>query len=201
MKYFLSIVLFACLASAKAQSIAFRVKDQSGRDLKTVPVSIQYGDSNRLKSTDGNGILTVKDLKPQQSITLYASECTYRYTVPASIPSDTVVVQLRCVDVILDEPAEFPGGPAALRTYLSENMRYPQRAMETGTEGKVYVRFIVGLEGQISDVVVQRSVPDCPECDAEAIRLVEAMPHWKPGKNQGKPVKSYYNLPITFKLQ
>lgn len=201
MKYILSIGFLFCLVYTQAQSITFRVKDQSGRDMKKSGVSIRYGDLSQLKTTDENGNLTIKDLKPQQTIAFYASECTSNYTVPAPLPQDTVMIQLRCLEVITDQVAEFPGGALALRKYLADNMRYPQRAMENGIEGKVYVRFIVSTEGQISDVTVQRSIPDCPECDAEAIRLTESMPNWMPAKTAGKPVKSYFNLPVVFKLQ
>lgn len=100
----------------------------------------------------------------------------------------------------VDEPAEFPGGMAALRKFLGENLNYPQTAVELEIEGKCYLQFVVSSQGNISNVNVQRGVPDCPECDKEAIRVVKSMPKWKAGKNAGKEVNSTFNLPITFKL-
>lgn len=101
---------------------------------------------------------------------------------------------------LVDVPAEFPGGPAALKKYLTDNLVYPKRAEEEGIEGKCYLRFVITEDGSISDVKVQRGVPDCKECDDEAVRLVTAMPKWIPGKMNDKPVKQSYNLPVPFKL-
>lgn len=106
-------------------------------------------------------------------------------------------------DIIYDdveEPAEFVGGSAALKKYLAENFKYPETAIEAGIEGKCWLRFVVAADGKIMDVRVTRPVPDCPECDAEAKRVVKGMPKWKPGKIDGKGVKSYFDLPVNFKL-
>lgn len=100
-----------------------------------------------------------------------------------------------------EEPAEFPGGMAALKRFLGENLVYPQTAVEDQIEGKAFLKFVVDEQGDISRVSVSRGVAGCPECDKEAIRVVKKMPRWKPGRNGGKAVKMYYNLPITFKLQ
>lgn len=114
-----------------------------------------------------------------------------------------VVVEKKEEPVIytfVDEPAEFPGGTAALRKFLGDNLQYPQTAQELELQGKCYLQFVVSAAGNISNVTVQRGVPDCPECDKEAIRVVKSMPKWKPGKNGGKEVNSTFNLPIVFKL-
>jgi protein TonB len=68
--------------------------------------------------------------------------------------------------------------------------------MEVG--GKCYLRFVVGLDGAISNVVILKGVVDCPDCDKEAKRLIENMPNWIPAKIDGKQVKSYFQLPIKF---
>ncbi|HRP54060.1 MAG TPA: TonB family protein [Fluviicola sp.] len=101
---------------------------------------------------------------------------------------------------IVDEQAEFPGGRAALMKYLSENIKYPQVAQEMGIQGKCYLSFIVSENGYISNVNVKKGVTDCPECDAEAVRVVKSMPKWTPGKVNGKTVNQKYSLPVTFKL-
>lgn len=102
---------------------------------------------------------------------------------------------------IVDEPAEFIGGNMALKTYLRENLLYPESAREIAIEGKVYVRFIISKNGEISNVTVLRGIPDCIECDKEAIRLIKSMPKWKPSKINGKEVNSTYNLPVIFKIE
>lgn len=101
---------------------------------------------------------------------------------------------------MIDEPAQFPGGTSAMMNFLAKNMRYPQNAIENELQGKCFLKFIVDKEGMINDIKVLRSVPGCPECDKEAIRVVKSMPKWIPGKINGKKVKSYFNLPITFML-
>ena len=101
---------------------------------------------------------------------------------------------------LVDESATFPGGKAAMDEYFAKNIQYPATAKEKGDEGICYLKFIVSKSGKISNVKVMRGVPDCPECDTEAIRLVKAMPNWVPGKISGKAVNSVFNLPIQFKL-
>lgn len=100
----------------------------------------------------------------------------------------------------VEESAEYPGGRAEMMKFLQQNMRYPETASQAGIEGRCYLKFVVGTDGTITDVRVLRGVPDCPECDKEAVRVVRSMPKWKAGKNGGKAVKSYFNLPVSFKL-
>ena len=101
---------------------------------------------------------------------------------------------------IVDENAEPPGGMAALKRYLAENIQYPQTAVEMGLEGKCYLQFVVSENGYISNVKVKKGVQDCPECDKEAIRVLKGMPKWTPGKINGKAVNSTFSLPVSFKL-
>lgn len=100
----------------------------------------------------------------------------------------------------IEEPAEFPGGRAALAKFLADNLQYPAAAAKEEIQGKVYLRFVVLEDGSITQATVTRGIPDCPDCDVEALRLVQNMPKWTPGKIKGKAVKSYYNLPVSFKL-
>ena len=101
---------------------------------------------------------------------------------------------------IVEEQAEFPGGKAALLKYLVENLKYPESAKELGAQGKCYVKFVVSDKGQIYNVKLLRGIADCPECDKEVMRVVKAMPNWKPGKISGRDVTSYYTLPIGIRL-
>jgi protein TonB len=101
----------------------------------------------------------------------------------------------------VEEFAEFPGGAAALKKYLSEKIVYPPTAVELGVQGTVFVRFIVSERGNISNVRVTKGIPDCDECSEEAIRVFRSMPDWKPAKNNGKNVNSYFNSKVTFKTQ
>lgn len=101
---------------------------------------------------------------------------------------------------VVEEEAEFPGGFTALKTYLETNLKYPQTAREMHIEGKVYLKFVVSKSGNISNASVLKGIPDCPECDKEAVRVVKSMPQWKPGKINGVAVHSWFNLPVSFKL-
>ena len=92
----------------------------------------------------------------------------------------------------------FPGGDKEMMSYLSKNIKYPIPAIETGTQGTVLLRFVVGKEGNIQDVAILRSLD--PLCDKEAVRVVKSMPKWTPGRQNGNPVAVYYTLPVKFKL-
>lgn len=104
------------------------------------------------------------------------------------------------IDPFPDVDALFPGGISAMMNYLGKNIKYPEIAVRAGIEGKTFIRFVVEKDGSIGNVNIQNGVPNCPECDKEAIRVIKMMPKWTPGKSAGKVVRSYYNMPITFKL-
>ena len=100
-------------------------------------------------------------------------------------------------DMVKDAP-EFPGGTKAMMEYLKTNMRYPQIAKENGIQGRVILQFVVDETGKVTDPKILRGVD--PALDLEAIRLVEAMPQWTPGKQDGKAVAVKYTVPVSFKL-
>lgn len=100
---------------------------------------------------------------------------------------------------IVEQKPSFPGGDAAMYSWLSNNINYPAAASEEGIQGKVTVQFIVEKDGRISNVHVVRGKH--PALDAEAKRVVSKMPKWTPGRNNGQPVRVIYNLPVNFRLQ
>lgn len=97
-----------------------------------------------------------------------------------------------------EDPAEFPGGQKALKAFIDENLVYPEYEKQHGIEGRVVVKFRVDPDGSVQDPVIARGVNEA--FDKEALRIVSLFPDWKPGTNHGKPVKSYFNLPINFRL-
>lgn len=101
--------------------------------------------------------------------------------------------------VAVEQPAEFPGGPAAMMKWLSNNIRYPESAQQNGISGRVVVKFVVEKDGSIGQPEIVKGVDR--DLDQEALRVVKRMPKWQPGKNNGQPVRSYFNLPVTFRLQ
>lgn len=100
--------------------------------------------------------------------------------------------------VHVEQMPYFPGGEKEMMSYLSRNIKYPVPSQETGTQGSVVLRFVVGKDGNIRDVTILRSLD--PNCDKEAIRVVKSMPQWTPGRQNGNPVAVYYTLPVRFKL-
>lgn len=99
---------------------------------------------------------------------------------------------------VVENAPEFLGGQEGLMKFLSENTRYPVIAIDHGIQGRVIVRFVVTKTGKVSNVEVMRGVD--PSLDREAVRVVEAMPAWKPGTQKGEAVNVYFTMPIVFKL-
>ncbi len=94
---------------------------------------------------------------------------------------------------------EFPGGIPALMKFLGQNVKYPTDARDAKKEGRVIAQFVVTTDGSIADVKVIRGI--YPSLDQEAVRVIKAMPKWKPATEKGKPVNVRYTLPVMFKLQ
>ncbi|MEA5127998.1 MAG: energy transducer TonB [Proteiniphilum sp.] len=101
--------------------------------------------------------------------------------------------------VVVEEQPEFPGGNAAMMKFLSDNIRYPVIAQENGIQGRVICNFVVERDGSITDVQVVRGQD--PSLDREAIRVIQQMPKWKPGKQRGSAVRVRFTLPVVFRLQ
>ena len=100
---------------------------------------------------------------------------------------------------IVEQMPEYPGGQAALFEYLSKNIKYPADAEKKKVEGKVFVTFVVDSDGNITDVSLLKKV--FPSLDAEAIRVISAMPNWIPGRQKGQAVRVKYTVPIMFRLK
>jgi protein TonB len=101
------------------------------------------------------------------------------------------------VFMIVEQMPQFPDGDVA--AYLSSHIKYPVVAQENGIQGRVICQFVVNQDGSIVDVVVVRGVD--PSLDKEAVRVIQEMPKWTPGKQGGKPVRVKFTLPVNFKLQ
>jgi len=101
--------------------------------------------------------------------------------------------------VVVEEMPSFPGGDVALLKYIMEHTQYPEVAKENNIQGRVIIRFCVTAKGGVSQVSVLKGVD--PELDKEAIRVVNTLPPFKPGKQGGKPVPVWYMVPITFTLK
>jgi len=100
---------------------------------------------------------------------------------------------------VVEQMPVFPGGETALPAYLGKEIKYPAEAAQKGIQGKVYVTFVVGKDGSVTNAKIVRGVD--PMLDAEALRVVKAMPKWTPGQQSGKVVAVQFTIPINFKLQ
>ncbi len=161
---------------------------------KQVPV--KKGKQNAAIKNNGKTILQVVEA-PDQKTEAEAPkseqkqyEATVTYEIKEDSPQDVF-------DVVEKMP-EFPGGVQELLGFLSKTIKYPAEAEKAGKQGRVIATFVVRKDGSISDARVVKSVD--PLLDAEALRVINAMPAWIPGTQNGKPVNVKYTVPISFRL-
>ena len=120
------------------------------------------------------------------------------YTPPAVVEEEEEEAAQQIFTVVEEMP-EFPGGQGELLKYLGKSIKYPVLAQENGIQGRVICAFVVNRDGSIVDAEVLRGVD--PSLDKEALRVINSMPKWKPGKQRGKPVRVKYTVPVVFRLQ
>ena len=119
--------------------------------------------------------------------------------IQAPVQAAVIEEDTEVVFVVVESMPGFPGGDAALFKYLSDNIKYPVIAQESGIQGRVICQFVVNRDGSIVDIEVVRGVDR--SLDAEAMRVIAGMPKWSPGKQRGKAVRVKYTLPVNFRLQ
>ncbi len=112
---------------------------------------------------------------------------------------DPVLPEITYNEINVEQQPEFPGGEEALMSYLSAHIRYPSKAIDKEIGGRVVLGFVVDKNGEIDELKVLKGLGY--GCDEEAMRVVGGMPKWKPGKNNGKAVNVYFNLPIVFEMK
>jgi protein TonB len=148
----------------------------------------------------------VDSIKPEEEMQLMTMDETVE-----TIQDDEVVEVVEVVEeeveeykppaevfVIVEEMPTFPGGTEALFKFIYDNIEYPRDALENGIEGNVVVRFCVTYKGKIEQAEVIRGIH--PSLDAEAVRIINTLPTWNPGKQAGNPVNVWYTLRVQFQL-
>ncbi len=143
-----------------------------------------------------------QELQNAFSLDNFANEGNAEVFIPkVEVKTEEEVVDDEEVTIftVVESSSEFPGGAGKLNEFLAANLKYPAQARETGTQGLVYVTFVVEKDGSLTDIKVLRDIGS--GCGEEAIRVVKMMPKWKPAKQRGKPVRQQFNLPIRFNLQ
>ncbi|MCR8893920.1 M56 family metallopeptidase [Bacteroides sp. ET336] len=150
-----------------------------------------------IKGLKNNPIKLKDDVQNMDEIVVVGYE-------PAEQPKKEEKVQQKAgneeeVFIVVEQMPEFPGGMSECLKYIARNIKYPTLAQEAKIEGRVIVRFVVGIDGYTSNFEILHSV--CPALDAEAIRVLAQMPKWKPGMQRGVAVPVKYTVPVTFKLE
>lgn len=157
----------------------------------------RFGAWKALAALPVAAVLLMAGCQPANGEAVEQEEIPFEATnVDESVPLDANTDE---VFKVVEVDPEFPGGEEALYKYLAENIKYPEKAKNNKVEGRVYITFVIEKDGNVSDAKVLRSVNE--ELDAEALRVINAMPKWKPGMQRGVPVRVQYNIPISFKLQ
>ncbi|MDP3462804.1 MAG: energy transducer TonB [Bacteroidales bacterium] len=118
------------------------------------------------------------------------------YVPPARVEEEISETE---IFTVVESMPEFPGGAAKMMEFIAKNIKYPPMARESGIQGRVFVNFVVEPDGSVSNVKVLRGIGG--GCDEEAIRVVNNMPKWTPGRQRGKAVRVSFNLPVRFTLQ
>lgn len=209
-KVLVGLVLAACLITGFAfdQNVTVAQNPQPATQSKTIMV-----DGKKLQlSGDATAIeKLLKAIAESDNFDLKANKASGEITL---VPKTNAVNEITAVGygskttppknedevfVVVDEMPLYPGGIDALRMFLAQNIKYPVEAQKKGTQGKVYVNFVVEKDGSVGMAKIARGVS--PELDAEALRIVKLLSNWNPGKHDGKPVRVSYTLPINFALQ
>ena len=146
--------------------------------------------ARRFNADTSNGILFIETKD-------YVSQRDSKDVVEVSVTVPEEKDEEEPYDMVEQKP-EFPGGVQGLMQFLSATIHYPVAAQTAGKQGRVVVQFVVEADGTVSSAKVVRSISE--ELDAEALRVVNAMPRWTPGKHKGKAVRVKYTLPVSFRL-
>ncbi len=194
----------------KVSYLRASVNKEESADVKFEMVINEEGKIKALREVEVKNLSTY-DLGPYQD-SLVGQETDWQPApettvespvVPVPASGETVNPEARYEGKLYDlgsveTPPEYPGGARALARYLGSALRYPQKARESRTQGKVYIGFIIEKNGTLSDFKVIKGIGN--GCDEEAIRVLRLSPPWKPGAAEGKAVRTSYVQPITYQL-
>jgi len=204
LKYSLSVI------AALSITLCFAVNSTPSEELKTVSFKGEITQEEALserKAAEIDRELAKTEQHNLQSklpedVSLVANATITHEAEPmtAETKTSTLIDSVKIDEpyVIVEVMPEFPGGELALRKWIAENVNYPMATAEKGIQGKVYVTFVVEKDGSIGQAKITRSVD--PSLDAEALRVTNSLPKWKPGRQSGKDVAVSYTIPINFVL-
>ena len=159
---------------------------------------MKKGKKNATIKTNGNTTVQVVEAQDQKAEAQTPKTEQEVVTIEGTFTPDEQKEAPQDVFDVVEVMPQFPGGAPALMQYLSQNIRYPKEAMESDTQGRVIVSFVVCKDGSICNAKVVKSVS--PALDAEGLRVISSMPNWTPGTQKGQPVNVKYVVPISFRL-
>jgi len=157
---------------------------------------------NQLRDVKIIAVDDVEDIEDEIEINLdieMTEETVIEEVIETNIDVEMEEEEVDEIFVIVEDFPTPVGGMGAFYQYVNENIRFPRQALTLRIEGKVFVQFVVGKNGELEDITVIRGIGG--GCDEEAMRIIENAPRWNPGKQRGKPVKVKMVLPITFKIE
>ena len=199
------------------------VTDEQGKNVSVKGVVVQKEDGNPIVGvavtvrgtkigavTDVDGKFHIDNVPVGSWIDVFMIDCeigslqvteqnasNLHFAIAFDGPSSSKSPGSDAFDVVEEMPV-YPGGMPAMMDFFNKNMKYPKEAFDAKQEGRVIAQFVVEKDGSITDAHIVKSVS--PALDAEALRIVNAMPNWTPGRQNGKPVRVKYTVPISFKL-
>lgn len=200
--------LAATLVAFEWKSYQWQIATERKLDLQPIedeylPITIQRTPKPPKPKVESNQMEVVEEiLKPEP-------EKNQDFD-PIEIEDDNPWIEMEFYPPIVDEDEpisisqqmpEFPGGEKAMYQFLRDNINYPELATKHAIEGTVYLKFVIERDGSVSNIEILQGVPGGAMCDREAIRVVEKMPKWMPGKQRGREVRVNFTLPIRFKLK
>lgn len=120
-------------------------------------------------------------------------------TTPATVVLSEIVPEKQAIYTAAEENPEFNGGVSEMYKFVNQNIKYPPAAQRANVSGRVFLKFVIEKDGSIGNVQVLKGIGF--GCDEEAMKVISSMPKWKPGKQNGSPVRVYYNMPVLFQLE
>lgn len=175
-RYYIVFCFFCIMLMTFCRNRVMAASDKLNQSTTTALVveSVQYSTSDRIIYSPNGDIV-------------------YEEGIDIIEPVDTNEIY-----IVVEEDPEFPGGIQALADYLRDNIKYPEACRKDSIQGRVFIRFVVEKDGSISGAKVLKGVHEL--LDAEAMKVISAMPKWKPGKLSGKTVRVQYVIPVNFSL-
>jgi TonB family protein len=187
------VVIFACEQKETMEQLPFQ------DDAVSVKTTILADGKIKLEGSPESLKKYSELFSESQSFRIVTDESGDTYLEKHEVPKVKSLDAGEEIFFIVEDMPEFPGGEVALRKFFANHISYPALAQEKGIQGRVYVTFVVDKDGQVANAKIARGVD--PSLDMEALRVVNSLPAWIPGKQRGKAVNVSYTVPINFSLQ